>query len=658
MNKEELKERKISHVWDLWESGRTFTSTIGALSEIPDNVRFYEGEQWAAPTKATAHMPRPIFNIVKLIVNTIVSNILSVPASLRFIAAEDEVSTEVFTNFAKHILKENKIDSLDEKAVFDSAIKKMFCYHTYWDSKAFGKNGKYDGALRIEIIDPLDIAVADPSPNKSTQNQEWIIIRKRMQVKAVRELAGDFLTETEKKELIVSDDFSPNYDNEHEQSGSELCTVLTRYFRKNGEVYFERAVKSTILHEPIPLNPALVKVTDEFKVVIDGSENDVDAQIDSEVEGATSTKTNIKTNDDFKSYLYPLVIGCLEPSNNSMYGLSKVRDLIPNQKAINWNMAMVLFNTQQVAWSKYLVKAGALRGQEINNVPGQVLYDYSPGNGWGISAMPGVQVLSNGAVDLTNTIVNLTRVLTNADEIMTGDMIGKNISGITIELLQQQKNKSVDKEQRRFWRYKEELGLILKQFFITHYLEQEFTFDMSDDVWQKCQEVSYKTGEKFSRRINTTFKGEEYKQKDIDVVCESGPGSRYSEIMVMQQLESLLQNKLITFKQYVALHPNISFKRELASQIKADEQSELTQYKQAYAKAVQVVEQLQGQIKTLGGNNEQLNAYIDQLTKQFESKINLANNEIKGMQDFMQTIQGTPINSGEEVVKPKQEVIQ
>lgn len=653
-SKEEIAERKISHVWKLWESGRSFASIIGALQEIPENVKFYEGDQWAQPTKATAHMPRPVFNVIKLIVNTIVSNILSVPATLRFIAAEDEVSTEIFTNFAKHILKENKIESLDEQAVFDSAIKKLFCYHVYWDSKAFGKNGKYEGALRIEMIDPLNVFVADPT-EKNTQNQEWIIIKKRMQVKAVRELVGDYLSEKEKEELIVSDEFEPIYYNQHEQDGNKYCTVLTRYFRKDGEVYFERAVKGTMLHDPIPLNPALIEVTDDFKVKIkENGDIDVDGNIDSEIEGATSTEVKVKTDDNFKSYLYPLVIGCLEPSNNSIYGLSKVRALIPTQKAINFNMAMVLFNTQQVAWSKYLVKANALRGQEINNVPGQVLYDYSPGNGWGISAMPGVQVLSNGAVELTNVMVGLTRTLTNADEIMTGDMIGKNISGITIELLQQQKNKAVDKEQRRFWRYKEELGLILKQFFITHYLEQEFTFDIGDENWQKLQDISYKTGEKFNRKVKATFRGEDFKFKDIDVVCEAGAGSRYSEILVMQQLESLLRNKLINFKQYVALHPNMSFKGELAAQIRADEQSELNQYKQAYAKAVQIIERLQAQVKQLGGSNEQLNQYIQQLTKQFESRINLANTEIKNMQDFMQNIQGVPINSANQVSKEEQ----
>ena len=98
----------------------------------------------------------------------------------------------------------------------------------------------------------------------------------------------------------------------------------------------------------------------------------------------------------------------------------------------------------------------------------------------------------------------------------------------------------------------------------------------------------------------------------------------------------------------------MSFKGELAAQIRADEQSELNQYKQAYAKAVQIIERLQAQVKQLGGNNEQLNQYIQQLTKQFESRINLANTEIKNMQDFMQNIQGVPINSANQVSKEEQ----
>ena len=46
-SKEEIAERKISHVWKLWESGRSFASIIGALQEIPENVKFLRGDQWA-----------------------------------------------------------------------------------------------------------------------------------------------------------------------------------------------------------------------------------------------------------------------------------------------------------------------------------------------------------------------------------------------------------------------------------------------------------------------------------------------------------------------------------------------------------------------------------------------------------------------------------
>lgn len=54
--------------------------------------------------------------------------------------------------------------------------------------------------------------------------------------------------------------------------------------------------------------------------------------------------------------------------------------IIPNQKIINLMSSMHALAAQNTAWGKYIVSEGALRGQVITNIPGQVLIDYSPGN--------------------------------------------------------------------------------------------------------------------------------------------------------------------------------------------------------------------------------------------------------------------------------------
>jgi hypothetical protein len=638
----EQKNRQLSNVWKLWENARSYAQTIGVRYQIPENVKFFEGDQWATPTVDTLLMPRPVLNIIRLIINTLTSNILAVPPKLRFISYGDEYSTEMFTQFADYIVKEIKMDELDEIAVQDGKVKGTFCYYFYWDKKGKGTQGNFKGSLRGEIIDPLHIAVADPTI-KDTQRQEWIIIDQKFPVKAVREMAEELTRE--EIELIKPDDLEPNYDNEREQDDSELCTVLTRFFRIDGEVYFEKATKNVLLHKPIPLNPYLVKVNDDLTIDTDNDTEEKEEKIDTTVVASNDNELEEKkTYKKFTSSLYPIVIGSLTPSNTSIYGLSQVRELIPNQKSINYNMAMILLNTQQVAWGKILVKANALQGQTINNMPGQVITDYSPGTGFGVTNMPGQQILSNGALELTSSLIELTRMVTNADEIMTGDMIGSNLSGYAIALLDEKKRTNVDKEQRRFWRYKEEIGQILKQFFITHYIDEEFSFDLSDSVWQKAQDYNRNNGnQKVSRRQQGVFNGQDYADIPFDVVCEAGGGSRFSEVMVMQQADNLLQQGLITFKQYCKIHPNLAFKTELISQIEADEVSELNQTKQALMEASQVIERQQNDIKALGGSIQQYEQYTKNLTKAFEDRINVANQEIKNRDEFMSKIQGSPI---------------
>lgn len=144
-------------------------------------------------------------------------------------------------------------------------------------------------------------------------------------------------------ELIVADETDNKY-GVIEQEGNKLCTVLTRYFRKNGEVYCEKATKTVIINKPFSLAPDIAAAGRELGFEEDAPNNSLPDNHDETL-----------VPEGVRAYLYPVVVGNYEIRENSIYGLGEVEGIIPNQKAINFNLAMMLLNAQEIAWGKYIV---------------------------------------------------------------------------------------------------------------------------------------------------------------------------------------------------------------------------------------------------------------------------------------------------------------
>ena len=180
-----MNEEKITDLWVDYENGLKYQNSTGLSTKIPQFVRFYEGDQWAAPTKNTKNLPRPVVNIIKMICRNKKSAILSTPVKIVYRAENATVDVEKFNHFAEYIQKELGQEALDKCAVDDGTKKGSYFYHYYWGAEARGKDGVREGALRGEIIDPLSIFFANPR-ERDEQKQKWILIRSREDVSAVR----------------------------------------------------------------------------------------------------------------------------------------------------------------------------------------------------------------------------------------------------------------------------------------------------------------------------------------------------------------------------------------------------------------------------------------------------------------------------------------
>ena len=533
----------VTKLWSDYQNGLAYQGSTGLSRDIPQYVRFYEGKQWAATTKNTKNLPRPVINIVKMICRSKKSAILATPVKIIFESDDNNVDVDKFNRFAAYIQKEMRQDALDREAVGEGCIKGSYFFHYYWDAEAIGKDGIKEGGLRCELIDPLNIFFAQPT-ERDEQKQKWILIATREDVDSVRAKRDFDVAE----EDITPDEDADRYDTV-ENEGNKLCTVLTRYFRQDGEVYCEKATKKVIVNKPFPISPDIEKAA--ALIEEDAPNNSL----------PDNHKTKPLTSKRVRATLYPIVVGNHEPREKSIYGIGEAEGLIPNQKSINFTFAMSLLNVQKTAWGKYIVSKDALKGQVITDEPGQVITDYSA-TGNGIRKLT-EQDIHSAPVQLVDSLMSMSRVVTGATEVMTGEVL-RNLSGAAIAQLQSQATQPIADLRKLFWDVKKKQGLVLAQFFKLYYAEKEFISSIETD-----------TG---SIRQKDLFRGEEYSETEFDVAVEATAGTQASAAGDINVLDVLLAKGLISLKTYVNAYPNdaLTNKSEILKGIAEDEANEIS----------------------------------------------------------------------------------
>jgi len=603
----------VTDIWKQYQKGLEYQSRIGLRENLPKYVDFYEGRQWPASTENTKNLPRPVINIVKMICRNKKSALLSVIPRLVFRADNKSADAKLFTEFADYIQREMRQRQHDKQAVADGVIKGSYFYHYYWDAEGVGLDGQIDGAVRCENIDPLDIFFENPR-ELDEQKQKWIIIASRVSIDSVRAKADEDVNLDE----IASDDADKDPYRTQEQDKEALCTVLTKYFRRDGQVYCVQATKNVVFKKPWHIIPEAPRL-----------EN-------AETGNVEAPNNSLPDNDIMVSQekrvleLYPVVAGYYEKREKCIYGLSEVEGLIPNQKAINFHMAMSLLNAQEMAWGKWIALPNALKGQKISNAPGQVLIDYS-GTGDGIKKA-GERSLHSLPLDIVNMLADLTRSVSGATEVMSGELPKAGMSGAAIAQLQAQAQQPIEELRESFWLVKEKQGLVLAQFFKHFYrFNKRFSYKRVID------------GKKEKQDIDAIFNSSSFDGVNFSVTVEATQGTRSSVVSDVAMLDSLLSAGKIDVKAYVSAYPDsaIGNKSELLELLEQTEQSEAEQLKAQVAdfgakveQYLKIIEQqrviVDNIVPTIQENNR-LKADFAALQKEYADKISLQNHRISSL---------------------------
>lgn len=518
-----------TQAWKDYRAGLAWQRQMGFEEKFPLYVRFKEGDQWPPATRRTQNLPRPVFNMVEMFIRTKRAAVLDQPVSMTCRPAEGVLSSapeiqakaqqgaQNFTDYARQLWKKLGQDELNSALVDDAATEGTGVLHYYWDTAVQGSGSvPFVGEVRGESIDPLAVFFAEPQ-QRELQRQPWVLLSQRLPLEKVKMLAKSAgLSHTEVEEIRAETVLETPYSGVVENEQEKCLTVLTRYFRRDGEVYFEKSLRNRVLLEARPLTPV----------------------------GAAARMT-----------LYPLALFAWKLRKRCIFGIGEAESLLPSQKALNYNMAMMLLSVQQTGWPKLLTKPGALQ-QPVTNEPGELLVDYWQGGGEGVRYLQ-APTFSSLAVGLSEKVLTLSREISGVGQVTTGDTYDVNLAASAIMAMQNQARTPIRETQRRFWRVMEQVGAIWLQFFRSY-----------------CNTPRLVTGETYafgsSQRLSRSFTGTDYGDTEYEMTVDVGASSEYSEALSQATLDKMLEKGYLTIDQYVELSgANVAPFRERFKQMRS-----------------------------------------------------------------------------------------
>lgn len=485
--------------WQQYEAGKQHKRRIGLYESVKRNEAFYRGEQWSAGEGNG--LPKPVFNIVRRVVDFLVCSIASADLSVRFTDEDlpfatpeqrqaSEALLDVLNRSTAYRWEASGMESRLHNLLTDAAISGDGALYCYWDTGAHGAGG-YEGDIVTDIIDSSCIFPADVN-RPDIQSQEYVIISGRTSVSSLRREAIACGVSPEDASLIVGDE-------EHAWragalSGYELegedekkATFIVKFWRENGKVHFEKSTRDLIIK----------------RVATDCT-------------------------------LYPIAFFNWTPAKNSFHGASAVSAMIPNQRYVNRAYAMVMKHMADTAFSKVIYDKSKI--PEWSNEVGEAIAAMGGGNIADAVSVVSSGELQNGFTEVLDSVVTLTKELMGATESALGNLEAKNTSAILA--LQETSRVTLDNVRCSFYRAIEELADIWADMICAYYPSDRLIPCLSDSTLaaEPLDASSVRRAALHAR---------------VDVI----ESTRYSAVNAQNTLDKLLDGGHITASEYVRRLP-------------------------------------------------------------------------------------------------------
>ena len=473
------KPQKITpqKIWDEYLKGEDYHQQIGLHEIVKRNEKFYEGEQWEGVN--APDLEKPVINVFKRAVTYLGSQVIGsdVGIHLEPFGKSGEIS-ELCDILNTEILRAVEITKAKTKnldVIKDAAITGDGVLYAWFDPD----KGKF-GEIEIENIDNEKVIFRNPFEH-DVQKQRSVIIVKRMMLDDARDLARANGLPEDEIERIQPDERA-DYSGERKDIGRSLTTVLLRFWKEDGVVWFSESTNEIFIRKP--------------------------------------TKTKAK--------LYHIAWMPWEKRRDSYHGTAVMTPYIQNQIYINKMWALAMVYSSKMAWPQRFYDATKIRGNLTNKVgqaigvagdPKSAIYFDSPAGN-----------MSAQVLELVERTIRYTRESLGVNEAALGDVKPENTSAIIAAAEQTAAPLMFQKlANHQLW---EDLVHIIIDIIREMYGVREI-----------YREVELLDGTKEKQAMDFDFSSIDYDSFDIRV--DIGPASYWSQLMQVQTMDAFFKNGII-----------------------------------------------------------------------------------------------------------------
>ena len=490
--KNEIKETDL---WQLYNKGVNYNRTVNLYENTNKCYRFYNGDQWnGLKSGGIEPVTYPIIEpIVNYKVSTINQNLWNINySSDNFDDLENRSvfneACDLLNKRAARVWEKDQLDYKIRKVSTDSAIVGEGIIYVDYDEES--------NDPVTEIINNTDICYGNEN-SSDIQSQPYIIIKIRRPVEQVRSLAKTKGVSDDKLELIVGDQqvYEEAGDNAQKEVNN-MCTVITKMYKENGTVHFERATRYVTIQE----------------------------------------------DSDSGLTLYPLSHMIWKEVKGYSRGVGEVKYLIPNQIEINRTLMRRVLIVKLCAYPKNIVDVNKIANpQDADKVgvtlrtQGATVDDVRKAFATTVPAN-----MSSDANLLQEEMITKTRELKNASELATGNVNPEKASGKAILAVQQASNLPLNEHVLALKTFIEDLGRIFIDMWTVYAEEGLKMIDKTTDQQTNkvVEQIAYITSNILE-------------QLKASVRVDITPKSPYDKMAVEQSLENLLQGGYINLEEYV-----------------------------------------------------------------------------------------------------------
>jgi hypothetical protein len=526
--------------WKLFEAGKKYNNNLtpSYYDTVDANLEFYTGNQWR--NLDADNMPKPVFNIIKRVVQFMVAQLISSKTKLHFEPllnadngdkqVEDEPTpADIANSMVSNLFEKFKMDFKIKDALTDGANTGDYCAHLYWDvhQKPYGSMYPIEGEICLELVDGTNVFLGNAN-NPNMDAQPYVIIAGRDMVQNLREEAKQFKQNDQEVNSIQSD---KNY-NEQASDNGKIEVDADEYGKAQYIiVYRKKKIQKEVVDD-------FGNKTMETTYTITASKSVETAYIYKDV--------------DTGLQYYPVAWGNWERQKNTYHGRALATGLLPNQIFINRMFAMVMYHLMMTAFPKAVYNADLIDvwDNEIGSAIGVSGMDTSA-NIRNIAGYLEPGNMSNQIIQTIELAMQYTKETMGISDVAMGAIENpKNTSAI----IAVQKSSAIPLENPKanLYEWIEDIGRILFDMMGAYYGERPLVVDIK------------------GQKQLVTYDFKQFKQQWLNVRADVGESSYWSEIASLQTLDSLLDREKIEFLDYLERVPDeyIPQKQELISKIK------------------------------------------------------------------------------------------